>query len=135
MSMREQILKKSSRLVKLDVEEWGLDVWVPRMTLAEKLAMEKVVGALDAIPEEDKEARSRWMVRYVISIVTDAEGGKIFGPDDEEALFSDNSATAIESIAIRSLKLNAARTEDVVALGKASVSPPNGVSPIASPAT
>lgn len=135
MNLRELILAGAARLVKLPVAEWGVDVYLARMTLAEKLALSQRVGELEGIPEDDREARSRWMVRYVIAVALDETGKPIFSPEDEAGLFERSSATAIETVALSALRLNTLRRVDLDDLGKGFAPVQNGASPSGSPAT
>lgn len=131
MTLREKILAADDRLVKITVPEWDAEVWVRRLKLHERQAFEEMVGAYDKL---DREARTTWMLKYVIEVACDSDGQRIFSPEDEAALAS-KSATALERVLLTAFRVNTVRTEDLVALGNGSSPVPNGASRSSSPPT
>jgi hypothetical protein len=119
----------------LDVPEWGEKVGVRRLSLRERLVFEKENGSFESLDRKtDPEGYSRWLVRYCIATATDLQGDRLFSLEDEKTL-DDESATSIERVVLKALKVNVVTAEEVRVLGNSSSEVPNGASPSASPVT
>jgi hypothetical protein len=113
----------------LDVPEWGEKVGVRRLSLRERLAFERENGPFDALDrKQDPDGYSRWLVRYCIATATDLQGERLFAPEDEKTL-DDESATSIERVVLKALKVNVVTAEEVRELGNSSGEVRNGASP------
>lgn len=136
--LRERILnrkKQKGPAATLDVPEWGEKIGVRHLTIREKLAFERENGAFETLDrEKDAEAYSRWLVRYCIATATDLKGERLFHPEDEKSL-DDESATAIQRLALMALKVNIVTAEEIRDMGNVSSGAPNGASPSGSPVT
>jgi hypothetical protein len=118
----------------LEVPEWGEKVGVRRLSLRERLNFEKENGTLDSIDrKQDPEGYSRWLVRYCLVTATDLQGERLFHPEDEKTL-EDASATSIERVVLKAMKVNVVTADEVRELGNASSEVRNGASPSASQA-
>lgn len=135
--LRARILSRTTQkgpADTLDVPEWGEKVGVRRLSLRERLAFERENGTLDSLDRaKDPEGYSRWLVRYCIATATDLQGDRLFHPEDEKEL-NDESATSIERVALKALKVNVVTADEVRDLGNVSSGVPNGASHSASPA-
>lgn len=129
MDLRQKILTAVDGLVKVPVPEWGVDVWLRRLRLKEKLQYEELVTEIDnAEKKNDRTKRNEITIRYVIEYALDEMGQKIFSPEDAEIL-ADKGATALERILLTGFRINSVRTEELVALGNVSSETRNGASP------
>jgi hypothetical protein len=135
MDLRQRILGMAPKVTMIDVPEWGDAVGVRRLSLIERLAFETENGQLEAIDRKQDPTRYNfWLVRYVIATACDAEGRRLFHPEDEDQL-AQQAATAIERLCLAAMRENTWSSAEVARVGEAFGEAPNGASPSGSPVT
>lgn len=135
--LRQRILGAAPKVTNVAVPEWGDDVelGVRSLSLVERLAFETENGPFETIDRKKDPARYNfWLVRYVIATACDAQGRRLFHPEDEPQL-AQQAATAIERLCLAAMRVNVMTASEVARVGEASSEAPNGASPSASPVT
>lgn len=134
--LRSRILAaQQQHLLRVHVPEWGADVWVRCLSLAERLSFEREHGSYDNIDAKDQEKRNRWLVKYVLATATDENAKTLFSPEDEPLLMERTTATATERLGIAAVRHNNVAQADIDELGKGFRPVTNGASPSGSPVT
>ena len=106
------------KLDKVNVPEWGGDVFIKTLSGTERDAFEDAYS-------QDKMRQFR--VRFLVLTLCDEKGERLF-TDKEVDELGRKSALVIARLFEKAWSLNALRSEDVDALGKDSASDQSGVS-------
>lgn len=131
--LAKQILSSGDRTRRpLKVAEWGTTVYVTTMTADERDAFE---AATQKSNGADREANLRGIrARLAIATLEDADGNKIFGPEDAEEL-GKKSSLVLSRIFNVAAEINGLRNQDVETLVGNSEAGPDESSTSDSPAT
>lgn len=103
MNIKEQILAaKDTESKKIAVKEWGVDVHLKRLSVAETMQFQTTIGNAD---EKDVTTGLRNMVSYIALCMCDENGQRIFN-DDETHLLDTRSTEVIQKLFDEAAKLN-----------------------------
>lgn len=107
---------KDTKLEKVNVPEWGDDVFIKTLSGTERDAFEEAYST---------EKMRNFRPRFLVLTLCDDKGERLFTDDEVDALGA-KSAAVINRLFDKAWAFNAFRSEDVEALGKGSETAQNG---------
>lgn len=116
LNKKSILAAKDTKLEKVNVPEWGDDVFIKTLSGTERDAFEEAYST---------EKMRNFRPRFLVLTLCDDKGDRLFGDDEVDALGS-KSAAVINRLFDKAWAFNAFRNEDVETLGKGSETVPSG---------
>lgn len=112
MNLRDMILQANDLPVeKVEVPEWGIDVYIKTMSGAERLQLEKDLS-------KDAKSDGPAMCRVVCATLSNKDGELLFNYPDDIELLNKKSVKVLHRLFDIALSVNALGKSDVDALQK-----------------
>jgi hypothetical protein len=124
MGLGDQILAAAAskfRVEKVNVPEWGMDVWVRELQVGEKDRFEG-----EQISAKGLSKYSNFRSRFLVLVLCDETGARAFR-DDQVGALSALPASGVERVFSAACRLNKFTDEDVQSLEKNSEKTPSDV--------
>lgn len=124
MSLRDQILAaQDSNKEAVSVPEWGLEngLFIKTLSAKDRDGWETSLVSIDPNGKARRVNMANMRARLVVRCLVDADGKRVFGDDDAEAL-GEKSAAVVARLFDTAQRVNALSKEEVKALEKNSVS-------------